>query len=185
MVDRFPRRGVLALAAFVGVFFLLSYFSRRLSLNAHATFPGIALLIFGGPALGVAALYIVGFSVSVTGRVLGGSATPQDVRCAFAWSGVTTIPRIVLSGVDLTLQWGQFGHLPWGGNVLLTSALLGGVLGIWGLVIWWACVAEVHRFALWRAGLSLAMAGLAVGITAGLLFLIGVAFWWTLSPHVL
>ncbi|RMH14511.1 MAG: hypothetical protein D6701_11215 [Gemmatimonadetes bacterium] len=130
-----------------------------------------------GGAWGVASLYLTGWALRVTGRWLGGQATPEEMRAAIAWGGVPAATALVLFVPALAAD-----TLLSGGAQLAALASIGVaqmVLGVWSLVTLTAAIAEVQRFSAMRAFVNLALPGvlfggifLAIALVLGLLFIL-------------
>ena len=135
----------------------------------------VALLVLvAGAVLGIPMMYLNGFVLRYAGRSLGGGASSSEIRTAFAWSSLYAVPSLAIAWVtDLVLA----SRLPIlarltvdpGTQELLEAASSSGrlILGLWGAVLWWSCLAEVHRFSIWRALGTLAVSGVLLGFGVG------------------
>ena len=143
---------------------------RQLEFSQAAT---LFLTLTTGAILGIALMYVVGFFLRGTGRWLGGTASAADVRTAYAWASVSAIPILaiaVMTYLFLNPAPGGGGSLadePVLARLVIFGPIAATVLGLWGAVLWWFCLAEVHRFSVWRALASLTISGLLSGSIAG------------------
>jgi hypothetical protein len=153
-----PRRRVLAIAMLAGV-------ARGLGIAASAPAAGalpatghLALALLAGPPAGVAWLYLLGWLVRVTGRLLGGRGGTVAVRAALAWSAVPLVwtlllwlPRAALLGAETfhPSPAGIEGHVP-------SEAIFGLLMflqltvDVWTIVVGAKCLGEAHGFSAWR-----------------------------------
>ena len=169
IVDTNPTYLVLPLAMLAGVAQFLQRLTSPIAANA---IPFVAILIAAaviGPLGGIIGLYLVSALLRWTGSWLGGVATSQEVRAAYAWG---QIPRIcslailipALFWFNRTITTGDFDDV--GSTtvfqVALALSLLATVLGIWQAVLMVKCLAEVHRFSAWRSIGAYLLSGLIV-----------------------
>ncbi len=168
IVDANPRDRVIAIVVAAAVFGSASWFfgnSAAHSANtsgAHILNPRTSQIIrtvflLLSPLFGITLLYIQGALLSWSGGLLGGAAKSIDVRAAIAWSRIPNIASYILYlpavalGLVVPLQMGARPSLH---ELVRHFFELGGifvVLGIWELVVFLSCIAEVHRFSIWRA----------------------------------
>ena len=156
VVDRSPW-GITTLAGTFGFVFALSVLAQNQNLARSASFDLITLFVgfFGG----IGFLYGMGALLRWTGARLGGTGDGSGVRAAIAYSQVP----LVLSEALLALSY-LMGERPGQAppSSIFASALefVGATLVIWSLLIFFGCLAEVHKFSVWKAlgctGLSLA-----------------------------
>jgi len=136
----------------------------------YITIPDSLWLIIW-PLAALLLLYVNGALICWIGSRLGGTAKTAEVRAALAWPKVfhiLTSPLVLLVGIEMSsplhllwvwmgwsvqppslLQTGFFSNLPAFWRWILPIAL-GAPLWLWYLVISVKCVAEVHRFSVWR-----------------------------------
>lgn len=146
--------GIIALAALHQIFASLQVDpvegTFSVSRSAMPAIIGAVQIVFG---------VLVGpFLLAVAGSWLGGEADPDDIRHAVAWSyvphaifGLLWIPTLIAFGGPLadvtpagTAQWIA---------VLLALVIFAGT--VWSLVLEVIMIAEVQRFAIWRAIVSI------------------------------
>ncbi|MBN1812856.1 MAG: YIP1 family protein [Anaerolineae bacterium] len=128
-----------------------------ISFTALAIAIGICAII--GPIAGLINLYLYGWLLRVTGRWLGGTAYPVEVRAALAWSAV---PRL-WGAILLVLQLVLIVYVLYANAVnsyISTSTLLVTlgilflvqfVISVWELIVFLKCLGEVHGFSAWKA----------------------------------
>jgi len=112
-----------------------------------------------GFVCGIAFLYVMGALLRWTDNRLGGSGEGTAVRAAIAYSLVP----LILSEALLALYY-FMGEKP--AQKLFASALelVGASLVIWSLPIFFVCLAEVHKFSIWKA---LGCAGVSLAVLTG------------------
>lgn len=150
LVNHDPTQNVDRLAILIGITQVVEQNSA-----GNGTFQSalvtLAIAAVLGPLLGLLGIRISGAVSGWIGRKLGGTATNDEVRAAFAWSAVPRIAALPLQILFLlTLPFFSATNPAIG--LLLVG--LGGVLtilGLWELVLTVATLAEVHRFSIWRA----------------------------------
>lgn len=142
-----------------------------MSFSALAIAIGICVIV--GPIAGLINLYLYGWLLRVTGRWLGGTAYPVEVRAALAWSAV---PRL-WGAILLVLQLALIVYVLYANAIpsYIPTATLLVTLGILLLIqftisVWWfivllKCLGEVHGFSAWKA----LLAGI---ISAGMVYVI-------------
>ena len=164
-----PNRLVIPLAMLAGI---ARAFTRSASrgISEALSLPMILMIVVvGGAGVGILMLYVGSILFRWTGRWLGGKATSAELRTAFAWSSVPSIPALVLIAISL----GVFGKDYFMADspsaeshpfVILATLALMVVLGIWKLVLTVKCVGEAHRFSDLRSIASLLAGALVVGV---------------------
>lgn len=109
------------------------------------------------PLFAIISLYAAGVLFRWAGGLLGGIATPVEVRAAVAWSSVPTVvsTAVALLGLITEATTAPVSQNPVGLRPLLHQVnafeVIYLLLAIWGVVIWLKCLGEVHRFSAWRA----------------------------------
>ncbi len=171
-----PRHQVIAIAALSGA---LSALEARWSQpppsgnGAIVAWPVVVVFsVVLWAILSIVWLYIVGGLFKWAGAALGGTATQLEVRAAVAWAQVPVIAALAIGILSILLGTGA-PMVPFGGAQHGTSAsvsLLHGIFGIWSFILTLKCVAEVHRFSVWRALGALLL--IVVGIAAALIVLL-------------
>ena len=165
IVDTNPTYLVLVLAALVGVYGGLSSASAEgwgYNLSAFWLFIGIVMIV---PFISIIGLYLGAALTRWTGKWLGGSATQQQIRAAYAWSYIPMIAAMVLY-IPLLMIYG-FDLFAFSGNVILPEAdpmvprqvgpliifvaIVETVLCVWSFIVSLHCLGQVQGFSAWRA----------------------------------
>ena len=167
IVDTDATRYVLLLAVLSGIGQALSQASLQ-SWGDGMQLEAILLsTIVLGALFSVPALYLGGWLLRETGRMLGGVGTLRDVRAAIAWSSLPTVCGLVIwivllpqCGIELFRSDGLMsGVSPAVELLLFATGLANLVLAVWQFVMWLKCLAEVHRFSVVRAFGAYVLAG--------------------------
>lgn len=177
IIDRNPEHLVLLLACLSGISQALDKASSR-NLGDKMGMPAmLAGCLVGGVFSGVVGLYLFGFLARLSGRWLGGTGTSEHLRTALAWASVPTMVALVL----WIPEYWIFGHDLFSATtpsidahpyLLLVFAMFQIGLGIWGLVILFKGIGQVHGFSAWR-GLSTMVIALLLVVVPVLLLLFG------------
>ena len=156
VVDR-GASGTIVLAGIFGLVVALSIVAQNQNVARSLRFDLIPLPV--GFVCGIAFLYVMGALLRWTGNRLGGSGEGTAVRAAIAYSLVP----LILSEALLALYY-FMGEKP--GQTLFASALelVGASLVIWSLPIFFVCLAEAHKFSIWKA---LGCAGVSLAVLTG------------------
>lgn len=164
-------RGTTVLGGIFGLAVALSIVAQNQNPQRSASFDLIALPVgfFGG----IGFLYVMGALLRSTGERLGGSGKGAEVRAAIAYSQFP----LILSEALLALAYftgERPGQTPPSSGFASLLEFLGATLVIWSLPIFFGCLAEVHKFSVWKAlgctGISLAV------LTAAYLLCLAVIF---------
>lgn len=105
----------------------------------------ISLLLFGA-VVGIAWLYLYGFTLSWIGRLLGGQANALHLRAAFAWS---TLPTIIGFAAILIID-----AVTGRGSTLDSVPLLVAASSLWSAVMFLLMLGRIERFGFWRTILT-------------------------------
>lgn len=170
IVETDPHKTVLLLAAAAGISRALDRASFR-NLGDRAEWPvivGAAVVV--GPVAGIIGLYVSGALVGWTGKWIGGAAPSENIRAAVAWSNVPVvwtlilwIPQLALFGQELfTSATPRLDANPLLGLTLLAFALTELTLGLWAIVIFLKCLAQVQGFSAWSALGNVLLAAMVV-----------------------
>lgn len=126
----------------------------------------VAAIVVGGTVVGIISLLVGSFILRSTGRLLGGRASPWEMRGLIAWG---TVPNAFgLALCVITLAAGKFlggtvsNGWPLGVITALSLILVG--LSIWSWVITFGMLARVQGFGLWRAAANFALGGVLTAI---------------------
>ncbi len=115
--------------------------------------------LIAGPIGGLISLYVGGALIRWTGRYLGGSASPENIRAAIAWSGVPVIwslilyvPGLALFGQELFTS--ETPRIDASSSLMLiymVFSLIEVIIGIWALVVFLKSLGQVQGFSAWKA----------------------------------
>ncbi len=174
IVEIDPRRYVIALALVGGGLGTLetAWFTALGNPSSiGALWPiTVALRVAVGAVWGVIGLYAAAWLIGIFCRVLGGVASPLEMRAALAWSTIPGITASLMSIVAVligAISPPEFRHsrLPMMTGSTIELGLLNGVLIVWGFIVQMKCVGEVNRFSAWRAlGAILLMGAVLLGL---------------------
>jgi hypothetical protein len=173
-----PTSWVLFLAAMAGITQILDNAVMR-SLGDQWEWHHIVIFaVIAGPIAGIIGLFLISFLLRVTGAWFGGEGSPEDVRAAYAWSGVPIlwimplwVPQLLIFGQEMfTTATPMMDANPslWIGFMVLAVIEL--IAGIWGVVVYLKCLGQVQAFSAW-----VALANTIVAYALLLLPLIGIA----------
>lgn len=142
--------------------------------------PGIAAaVLLGGPVAGVIIMYVVAAILRWTGKWFGGQAHSSEIAAAYAWSNVVQLPVLLLYVVLIALLGLSFFTDGFGeatASAGVVALLLGIGLAVIGFQLWSAVVfivmlAEVQKFSLVKALLSVVAPGAILAIIVAIFWL--------------
>jgi len=170
IIDTNPERLVLLVAALSGISEALDRASMK-NLGDRMDLSVILMIAaIGGPLGGIVGMYIAGALLRWTGKWIGGTASPINIRAAVAWSSVPVIwslllwvPEIGLFGKELFTR--ETPIIDSSQNLLYLLLGFGAievVIGVWALVIFLKCLGQVQGFSAWKALGNTLLAALVV-----------------------
>jgi len=184
IVETNPRQMVLLLMAIVGISEILNKAVMK-SMGDIYSLSSIFLAAFLlGPIIGLIGLYWGGALLTMTGRWLGGQASPVNVRSAIAWSSIPSIWILLLWMPEMALFGGEMFTLETpviDASQGLTVALIvvgvfEAIILVWASVVFMHCLAQVQNFSAWRAFASSIIAFLFMAIFFMCVFFMGFYF---------
>lgn len=127
----------------------------------------IPLIMILGPIAGLFALFVGGAILSWVGGLLGGEGSREEVMTALAWSSIPQILVIVLDlgliailggeaftsitpQFDARIQQDLFAALFYS-LILIGIMITAIVISVWSIILYIKCIAEAHRFSVWRS----------------------------------
>jgi signal peptidase I len=124
--------------------------------------------IVGGAAFAVFNLYILAVFTGWIGRKMGGVASNDAVRAVFAWGTLPSILglAVILAAAVVRRILGP-GEEPQGLSSLFD--IVGGLCGLWALVVTLLMLARVERFGFWRTIVAYLAGTLVVAIGLALM----------------
>lgn len=145
IVENNPKQGFVWIAWIYALQYLL--FTIGYSFSGASWTPLIVSLVLA-PVLGLLWFYFYGWLLSFTGKWLGGQASMEHLRAAFAWSKIPSLINYPI-WLFLVISSGSMFFLP--GPLFTFLNLIVMAVSIWMLVLLVAMVAEVQKFSLGRA----------------------------------
>ena len=170
IVDTNPQRLVLLLAAAAGFGQALDRASIN-SIGDRVDWPVIFIVAaVGGPIAGLIGLYIGGALIHWTGTWIGGKTSAENIRAAIAWSSVPMlwalvlwIPELALFGQELfTAETPVIDADTTLNSAFLAFGVVEVTIGIWTLIVYLKCLAQVQGFSAWKALGNSILAGLVI-----------------------
>lgn len=127
--------------------------------NPFLTTLGVLVI---GAVSGVILVYLSAFLFELTGKLLGGRGSSENLRAAIVWSYVPSFWILPLDVISVTLlPWlitiSQMWVVPY---LLISIADI--VVGIWSFVLLLQTIGEVHGFSAWKALAALILSLLAL-----------------------
>ena len=155
-VEHKTWRFVMMIALIIGVFTVLDQASSNDLGETMGIGQIILIALIGGPILGVISLFIGSGVLHLLSLMFGGRGTFADTRMAFTVSnlilivsGLIWIPDLLINGKGMFVSEYDFSLFQ--GVWLVVSLILNFALGIWATVSMIGTIAEVHKFAIWKA----------------------------------
>lgn len=185
IIEHDPQRFILPLVMLAGVQQVLDRASFK-SLGDKFDWPTIVMIaLVAGPVAGIIGLYLFSLVLHWTGKWLGGQASLEHIRAAYAWSSIPVIwmllqwpPAILVFGQDLFTEEMPLVESSMGLSVaMMIYGLIMLIVGIWGFIILLKCLGQVQQFSAWKA-----LGNMLVSI---LIFVIPVIFLAVLIPALI
>jgi hypothetical protein len=153
------NKHVAILAMLWGISYALESASNNAYGDAYPSGYIFAMVVLIGPLGGILGLYIYGALLRWTGSWLGGTATGEKVRSAYAWSRIPQIaglvlwpPAMLLFGRELfTFETPRIESNPLLSLLILAFVFANIALAIWSFVLSLHTIAEAHGFSAWKA----------------------------------
>ena len=159
IVARKPKRSLTRVAALMGVVSMLGQLSSS-GAGDHLILPLLLIIAFvGGSLVGVVVNYCMGLVLNWVGAKLGGHASVDSVRAAYAWCWIPSIwglalwlPAIAVFGSELFTRTGPAIDAGiWRGPTYIGFFVVEFVAGTWSLVLFIVNISEVEEFSVWRS----------------------------------
>jgi len=148
-----PRRHILLLASLGGgsavIAFLIDAGSTAALLDGRI----VVVTTIAAVVVGVLNVYICGFFLNWSGRLLGGHASPVQLRAVLAWGFVPTILCLAicfLIGTGLWLLDASGVTRPSSAAADYSVAIIAAVTGAWSSVMTLLMLGRVQGFGFWR-----------------------------------
>lgn len=177
IVTHDPNHMVLLLAALGGILSVLDKASMK-SYGDRYPFPMIIIMaLILGPIVGIIGLYIYSALLRWTGKWIGGQASPEEIRAAWAWShviviggGLLWLPELAIFGQEMfTTATPSLDADPFKAILLIILSVGQLAFGIWWVVVFLKCLSEVQQFSIGKAVLNALLPTLVIVVPIGLL----------------
>ncbi len=175
-----PKTHFWVLAIFYGVMRTVSW-GVQVGLGDYFPPAGVAgFIVFFGPLVGIASIYLLGSLMGSLGRAMGGQAESHQIRAVLAWAAVPMNVLLILGLFPFLMMFGQrifsiedpmVQRIMYGQGAM--AGFLGGGLSMWKVILDLAGslyyimiavvgLAEVQKFGLWKSAgvFSIVMGGL-------------------------
>jgi len=103
--------------------------------------------------LGISGLYVYGLSLAWTGRLLGGHATPVQMRAVLAWGLAPAIPALLIylaTAIALRFAEGFGAFGPSSAALRLILSVVIAIAGLWSWIVTMLMLSRVQGFGFWR-----------------------------------
>jgi signal peptidase I len=172
-----PRRHLWLLASMAGIASLVAQVIQGGWMSALFDWRVGVGIVLAGAIFGLIGLYFDGFLYSLFGRLLGGRASPPEVRAALAWG---RLPIIIGLAIYLPVLLVLGCRAAAGLGPSLANMLVAVVIAtsLWALVTTWLMIARVQGLGFWRTVTSAVLAWFTGWLLVVVLF---VAPFWTFA----
>lgn len=171
VVQQRPRRGVLLLAIIGGISIVLMEVMALFEFKALS--PEFALFaLVAGSILGVFGLYLNAALLRLSGILLGGAASQQNLRAALAWAQTPLAVSLVimLAMMATAFAWPLAAEANDTAKLVLALGLIvAAILNLWAIFLSIRTIGAVQSFGFFRSVLNLILA-----IVLALIFAVGV-----------
>ena len=179
LVDLRPAHGAIPLAGASGFGGALAQLLQGKPAEELSLGGALGLAAFIGPIAGILVLYVAAAVVRMTGGWLGGRATVEEARAAWAWGSVPNLATTAVM-IGSLLAFGPAFFLPDRNappdpNLALVIGFVL-TLYLWGFILTLKCLGEVQRFSALTAFASVLLAFLmavAVAVVVALILIAG------------
>lgn len=182
IVDLNPTYGIYLLSCIYGICYTFNKFEKKSYGDQHSFWLLIVGAILIGMFTGILNIYLRGWLIGKTGKLLGGVGSVEAIRAAVSWGRIAYIPTLFFWIINFCLL-GEDSFksvipiLETNGLVALGLLLImsvNNILLLWGRIISIFCIAEVQGFSFWKALLNDIIATLVIVIP--ILFIMLVMF---------
>ena len=159
IIDDNPERSVLLLSAIVGIGSVLDRASMKSSGDNMGLTMILIMAVIAGPIGGIFSLYIGSALLRWTGGWIGGDGTSEDIRAAYAWSGVPLIwamilwvPQLILFQEELfTTDTPRMDESTSMAFLMIGFGLAEITIAAWSGVVFLKSLGQVQGFSAWKA----------------------------------
>ncbi|GKV57960.1 YIP1 family protein [Sporosarcina sp. NCCP-2222] len=155
-IEKIPMNYLVVLVLIGGIFEVLDKAVAK-NIGDKISTPFIFLIaLVAGPIFGYLGWWIGSGIAYIIGKWLGGKGTYRELRAVYGIinifyiiGGIVWIPDLIIIGSSIFSSYieGGIGATIW----LFISAFLNMVFVVWGFVGTLFCVAEAHRYPVWKA----------------------------------
>ena len=159
LINKDPKRSVLALAALAGI---ANTLSRASSKNMGDRMDTLSIILFSitlGPIYGIFGLYVISAVTRSAGHMLGGTASALHMRAVLAWASLPIacelalwVPKLILGGSEMFTKRTPTLDAKPDLNTYFWAILVVEILLIfWTFVIALKGIALAQKFSSWKA----------------------------------
>lgn len=171
ILDTEPNKNLVTLAVVhgfvVGIYLVLSLLESMELPNLVQSIGFTLLIIVGSIILSLFVLFFISCLYQITGKWIKGEGSYIEVKSATGWSFYPLIIStlffiasiIVLNTTTLSA-------------VAITLMVIGQILSIWSLVIFFMLLAQAHKFSVWKAILCSLLTLLVIIVAICIIFLV-------------
>jgi hypothetical protein len=145
------RHLILPLATIGGISFYVGKFLNT-GFVFFTNWRALLLIAAVGAVIGIVGVCLSGLVYCWIGRLIGGRASPLELRAAWAWSMFPSIFGFLVA-VAVLLMSRPFNpdNLMIPSGQLLSIRIVADVSYVWGVVVFLVMVSHLHRLTMWRA----------------------------------
>lgn len=156
IVDSNAQYAVIPLAILYGIWDAITRAVRKDVGDVQELSAILLAVAVSGTIGGLITLYALGWLLKVSGSWLGGKATAEHLRAAFAWGVIPVICALPLYFIEITLygneifssETPEISENPLPFFVLVAIEVM---LAFWSSVLMFTCIAQVQGFSVWKA----------------------------------
>lgn len=175
-----PKHRFFALCVIYGLATLLPMAQSFSLIEVYPFFAIVVGCIVFSPIVGAVGFYVATALLYWTGKMVGGSASFVQVRCAVSWASVTNYVNLLFWMALIVYFQDQvfcdtFAQSPFSkGEVLLVGSIyfLQFALSIWSFVLLLHTLGEVQGFSAWKSLLNVVISFV---VMVGVLWIVGMA----------
>lgn len=171
ILDTDPNKNLVSLAIvhgiLVGIYLVLSFLDSTEVPKVVQSFGFSLLLIVGSIIFSLFVLFFISYLYQITGKWLKGKGSYVEVKSATGWSFyplIVSVPFFIAAAIIYITT-----TLP---ALAMTLMIIGQILSIWGLVIFFMLLAQAHKFGAWKAILCYLLALLLIIVAVAIIFLL-------------
>jgi hypothetical protein len=180
-----PQMHVMLVSCLYGMYSLLKMNDgvRKGALTSVNAVPLCLIVLLVGPVIGIISVSVMSWCNRIAARFLGGQATEHETQAAVAWSVLPHIYAMPIALATATLNAPDLGfdRTALANNLTLLNLLFRIIASLWSFILCVIALAEVNRFAWWRALLTLVVAFLMIGVIFAAVALFFIALYFVLS----